>query len=358
MGRYSENQFFQGNIDNKNIRDFFKLDSNKKSTQDRIDAVDEILDSSEYFMDFFSDYFKVNVNSGDALSEDLNVCQTLERMANYILSSEEELEHNKKEKPVYVFHKRRDKFEDKMNREKQNSKSENGSIENITENENIVHAVLASSKNSRLPKVQTITKKDLEAQTKTGKILRDYQVFLDLVDEKLKNKPDKKWRYYSNAKGQIKDDMINVKNMLDGVWGFNIDSKDSTVPDMDIFDFTDFNTIRYLLSMKKPSLIENYDDWILWHDFNKTVEKANFTITEKAVLALLQLEYSMVDIARELDIDYNRLRRSTIENMIKKVSKVGDKYDAEDPLIEEKIKKRKELNKENERKELEENEQK
>lgn len=348
MGRYSENQIFQGNIDNKNIRDFFKLDMKKRSTDDRIEEVNEMLDKSDYFTDFFSDYFKVSVSPRDALSEDVNVCQTLEKMANYILSSEDEIDHRRKEKPEYVFHTRRDKFEGKLKREMINLKSDDGSVGNIVDNENVVHVMAAKEINSRVPKTQKITAKDLAEDSECGRILREYQTFLDHVDNKLKEKPEKLWRYYSNAKGQVKDDMINVKNMLKGVWGIDQISE-SAKPDLDIFDFTDFDTVKFLLSLKKPSLSFNYDMWVLWNDFNNTVRKANFTAQENAVHILLQLEYSMTDIAIELDIEYHRLRRTIIDNMVKKVIKVGNKYDAEDPKIAEKLKKRKELAKDAEK---------
>ena len=341
MGRYSENQFFQGEIDNTNIKDFFKLDMEKRSTQERLDEVSDSLNGNDYFTDFFSEYFKVSLNSGDALSEDVNVCKTLESMANYILNSEDEVEHRRKEKPTYVFHTNREKFEGKMKREMISVKSDDGSMNNLVDNENIVHTISVSQSNSRVPKTQKITSKDLAKDNECGRILREYQLFLDHVDKKLKEKPEKFWRYYSNAKGQVKDDMINVKNMLNGAWGSGNQISESSAPDMDIFDFTDHDTIRYLLSMKKPSLVVDYDNWVLWNDFNDTVKKANLTIQENAVLYLLQLEYSMTDIAIELDIEYYRLRRTIINNIVKKISRVGNKYDAVDKNISEKIKKRK-----------------
>lgn len=342
MVGYADNQFFKGKIDGKKLRDFNNLDKSKKTTNERIEEVNNLLEDSDFFVDYLSDSYKSNINSNEATSENVNVHQALERMASYILNSEEEIELRNKQKPEYVFVTNIDKFNRKINRETVSMISSDGILKNITESENIVYAQKAKKTNYRLPKIQVITKRDLNMNNKCGQILREYQMFLDHVTEKMQGDKDKLWRRYSNAKGQVKDDMINTKNMLMGVWGFNTKNIESSSPDLDVFDFTDFNTIKYMIKLRKPDLLENEDMWITWNDFFDTVQKANLTPEEYSTFVLLQRQYSMTDIAEILDIDWNRIRRTVVGNIVKKIAKVGNKYDAYDEKIREKIEKRKE----------------
>lgn len=333
--------YFNGELDGKTSRDFNKLDYNLTKLKDRIEHVNNKLECSNFFINYFENHFKVNLNSVDPLSANFNICNILENMGTYILNSDEVKEEDEKNKPVYVFHKSSDKFEKKLKRENISINNSYGEI-NITDEENIVHSLMKKDKNSRLPKRQRITKSDLDEDTECGRVLREYQDFLDYVNEKLQQKPDKNWRYYSNAKFSIKDDMIMVKDMMKGVWGYNSSPMESSKPDLDIFDFTDIDTIKYMLTMEEPSMSFDYDMWIVWLDFQELLKKVDFTTQEEAVVACLREQWKLTEIADEMKIDYQRLRRTILENIAKKISKLGCKYDAEDPKIDEKIKKKKE----------------
>ena len=46
----------------------------------------------------------------------------------------------------------------------------------------------------------------------------------------------------------------------------------------------------------------------------------------------------MIDISRQTDIDYDRLKRTIMNDIIRKIKKVGNKYDANDKDIENKLK--------------------
>lgn len=349
---YSSYNFFTGELDGCSSRDFQKLDYSIKNSEDRIEYLENLLKKSEYFNMFFEDHFKVNLTSGDSLSEEINVCKILENMANYILNSEDVKEEDRKNKPEYVFHKSNERFEKKINRENISINGENGPF-NIVDNENIVHSLQVKKQNSKKPKTQTISAKDLRENTKCGEILRDYQIFLDHINKNLKEKPDRMWRYYSQAKSQVQDDMIMVKESLKGIWGLRVHIKESSKPDLDVFDFTDMETVKMMMQMEEPSFEFNLDMRIIWKDFMDVATKANLVEEEKLVLKCMQQQWKIIEISEEFDIKYDRIRRTIIPNIAKKIIKVGCEYDAEDPKIKEKIKNRKEKAKnDNKEKEL------
>ena len=287
MAGFSTLSIFHGELDSHTSKDFSKMDYSITKLSERLKFVNEKVDSNYFFVEYFDNHFKVGVNASDPLSEDVNICKILENMANYILNSDEVKEEDERNKPVYVFYKNSELLDKKIEKESISVNGIDGST-NIVDAENIIHALVAKNKNSRAPKVQRITSDDLKEDSLVGETLRDYQVFLDFINEKLQEKPDKNWRYYSNAKHTIQDDMINVKDMLKGVWGYNIQIKETHVPDMDIFDFTDYDTIKYMLTVPKPSLSFDYDNWIIWTDFQNLLKTVDFTSEENAVICCLR----------------------------------------------------------------------
>lgn len=334
-------QNFQGELDGTTLFELQKkVDRKKKSLEDRMDVVDSLLESTTFYTDYFTDHFKADINCGDSLSSDINVCRNLEMMANYILNSDEMKELDHKEKPVYVFHKSNEKFEKKLGRESISIKTSDGSG-NLVDSENVVHAVLAKPKNSRLPKTQTITKADLEMDNECGRILRDYQVFLDHVSNKLsENKPDRLWRYYSSAKAQIKDDMIMTKDFLIGVWGYDTYVKESNGFDYDIFDFTDFETVKALLPLQ-PNFYFEKELWEVCHDLDLVIAKANMTTIELEIINALRAQWQIKEIAEAMGEPYAKVRQTTIPRVIKKIIKVGERYDAADKDVALKIQNKK-----------------
>lgn len=340
MAGFSTLSIFHGELDSHTSKDFSKMDYSITKLSERLKYVNEKVDSNYFFVEYFDNHFKVGVNASDPLSEDVNICKILENMANYILNSDEVKEEDERNKPIYVFHKNSENLEAKIKRESISITGINGST-NIVDEENVIHSLVVKNKNYRLPKVQKIVKSDLKEDSLLGEILRDYQVFLDFINLKLQEKPDKNWRYYSNAKHSIQDDMILSKDMLKGVWGYNIQCKESSCPDLDIFDFTDFETVKYMLSMSKPSLSFDYDNWLIWTDFQELLKTVDFTAEEFAVVCCLRDQWKITEIADEMKVDYQRLQRTVVPNVIKKIIKKGNFYDAEDWKTDLKIQKRK-----------------
>lgn len=345
MGGYAENSFFKGDLGNKNLRDFMKMDISKTSLEERKQYLEEIIGDQSYFDEFFEKHFKVNLNSNEALSTEVNVCNVLEKMANYLLNSDESKQMDSDKKNVYVFHKGNERFKKRMDRESF-STVVNGTSMNIVDNPNVVHVLQKKEKNFRIPKKQKITKKDLMRNDKCGEVLREYQKLLDTINKRLVEKRDKMYFRYSVNKATVQQDMIDTKNMLLGVWGYETFVSESHIPDTEIFDFTDFNTVKYLLQMEKPNFSFDLEMWLVWIEFMETVKKANLTEIEAEIVIMLQNQWKIQEISDETDIKYHILYRTVIPRICKKIMKVGNKYDAFDKDVKLKIEKRKEKVKE------------
>lgn len=341
MSGYSNNSFFQGNLGNKNLKDFMKLDISKTSLEERKQYLDELIGDQYFFDEYFEKHFKANINSNEALSTEVNVCNVLENMANYLLNSDESKQMDADKKNVYVFHKGNERFKKRMDRETF-STTINGETMNIVDNPNVVHVLQKKEKNFRLPKKQKITKEDLLRNDFCGDVLREYQKMLDTINEKIVEKRDKMYFKYSINKSTIQQDMIDAKNMILGVWGYNISISESHVPDTEIFDFTDYDTVKFLLQMEKPDFSFNFEMWLVWTEFIETVKKANLTETETEIVVMLQNQWRIQEISDATGIAYHNLYQTTIPRICKKIMKVGNKYDAYDEKIKLKIEKRKE----------------
>lgn len=303
---------------NKELYKLNNLDRSVTSIEDRLNEVNDKLNSTDLYVNYFDNQYNPNLTGDMPLSENLQVCKSLEKMANYLLMSDESKQMDKDEKNNYVIHKDRDKFIKKLNRENSD----------FMDDENVIH-FLIKQRNDYKSKTQKITSYDINKNTETGRVLREYNNFLNNINKALKEEPDSRWFMFSRAKHQINNDMIYVKNMLDGVWGENI--KPISVPkktDYYFIDFTDYKTVKYLIKMEQPSFEFDQELWLVWIEFNDVVKKANLTEEEYFVFYLLQKQWNIKEISEYLNIDYDRVKRTVINNIVKKIIKVGDKYSA------------------------------
>lgn len=323
---YSNNQMFMNDINGETLFDIkSKIDYTKKTNKDRRECIDGILKEGNFFEVYTEECYKFELNQSDALSEDVDVFKTLESMANYLLNSDEEKEKDRLNKPTYVFHKNRDKFQKKMNREKQNVSLMGGKV-NVTDVHEVIHVQKKQVGNCRVQKDVKIKPSDLKEDSFCGEVLRDYNKLLEYVDDRLAEKKSEKWRTYSNIKSSVQQDMIDAKTMIKGIWSFDgIDNSPSGF-DYDVFDFTDENTIRYLIkeSFDREDSPEMFNVMI---DFTRLVHKSNLSIKERAVLYLYRKGLYMHDIELALGLPEKSVTQTIIPNIVKKIAKVGDKYD-------------------------------
>lgn len=349
-------QNFDGVLDGVKIEDLNKkIDYSKTCLKDRKKIVNDILSDTDFYEDYFDNYFNASINSNGSLSEDVNVCRSLEQMANYLLTSDEVKQEDREKKTKYVFHTDENYFQKKVNREKSIRQIMN--IENDDHEDNVIHILRTSEENYKLKKKQTPdlkyvreskynTKKDVERVTR---IIKEYQLFIDFITEKLISKDRSVNRYLlTKTKGTLMDDIIVTKDALLGIWGYKLKpSSETRKPDMDIFDFTNINHVlgTHLtfinnkeeetavkvngLMYFKPQQLDSEDEFtFVLLDFENTVAKAGLTKRERQVLEHLRNGLRNVDIEREMNISETTVRYD-ISLIAKKIIKVGNKYDYE-----------------------------
>lgn len=334
---------FTGELDGTTVYELNnKLDYSKTHLEDRMEVVKNILDNTDFYNQYFDNHFKASVNSGDPLSENINVCRSLERMASYILNSKEVKQQEDKEQTQYVFYTDRKYFEKKLQRE--------CSFESIAASEDhqetIIHFLKSPSQNFKKPKTQVITKKDLERQDDLGEILRAYQGFLDHITNELHNPETKHNRYLlTKIKGSVNSDMIYCKDHLLGVIESGC-SNESTKYDLDVFDFTNEIHLKgtTMVSSKgnkipvkgliyfKPDFDPNNEFSFVLMDLQNTIDKANLTDKEKIVLEGLRYGLTQEEIAMEIGTYQKKVSRY-IDGIVKKIIKVGNKYDKREEAI-------------------------
>lgn len=339
---------FIGVLDGTNVNDINKkIDYTKTKLQDRIETVNNILDETEFYSEYFSDFFKGSINSGDHLSNDVNVCKSLERMANYLLNSDEVKAEEDKETTQYVFHTDEKYFQKKVERER--------SMEAMSETvsgghtDHVIHFLKRDGKNYKKPKQQFITDDDLKIPGLVGQVLSDYSAYNDFITSELKN-PNSKFNRYllTKAKGQLSWDMLYTKDHLLGIWAYDLQNfYESTVPDIDVFDFTNRNHLGgFTIQMKdkkgkefnhhvkgllyfKPEFDPNDDFSFVLMDLQNTIDKAGLTHFEKVVLNHIRNGAQKNKIAEALGVSHVKISR-TMDIIAAKVSRVGNKYDLEE----------------------------
>lgn len=332
---YSNQRQFKSKIDGKVLDDFRQLDHSIENYNERKKHVDDLLDDNVFFEEYFDNHYNPNINASGNLSEENDVCSTLENMATYLLNSTDVIEEDKKNQDSYVIHKNKERFQQKLNRESVTVFNQ-GVATNLTDEENVVH-FLVNDNNDKKPKKQVVKKSDINSDSETGRVLREYNTFLEALNQKLRDKPDGRRFLYSRAKAKIQDDMMFVKNMLDGVWGYNINGQEVFNPDYDIFDFTNDKTILEMIKMAEPDFETSIDLWITWHEFNMMVDKLKFSEDEFLVLTTLRAQLNPTDISNYTNLDYRRIQQTIIKDIVRKIAKVGNKYDAYDEEIARKL---------------------
>ncbi|RFP78074.1 hypothetical protein D0N41_22060 [Bacillus subtilis KCTC 1028 = ATCC 6051a] len=63
----------------------------------------KILNETNFYSEYFDGYFKTGITTKDFLSHQNNVCKSLDRMATYLLTSDEIKKEEEQEKTEYIF---------------------------------------------------------------------------------------------------------------------------------------------------------------------------------------------------------------------------------------------------------------
>lgn len=291
-----------------------KIDYTKGKLEDRKQVVDEIL-SEGFYEEYFDERFKVNINSGDALSEHDVTCNSLERLANYLLASDEVKEEKKTTE--YKFFSDEEAFQKAVNKEPKIDGMGNGLPQ-----ENVINFLKKENRNFKKDKTQTITTKDKMRNDELGQILRNYTDYLASVTLELNNHDESVLSRFklSEISGAVKQDMINAKDMLLGVFGYKTNAEESTVIDWEQVDLNNSTHVRAMLYMK-PGRRGDEDLMYLIDEFVEKIYKAKPTKLQQDIVSLMRENKGVTEIGSELNITKQRCNKN-IDMLVNRIVKI------------------------------------
>jgi hypothetical protein len=294
-----------------------KIDYKTTNIENRLDLVNKIV-SEEKISDYFDDRFKVNLTSNDNLSEHDPICNSLERLANYLLNSDEVKEGKKDKDFEYKFYSDEESFNKAIKKEPKID-----GMGSETGKENVIHFLKKENKNFKKSKNQRITRKDLEREDELGHILRSYTDYLEKIKIELNNFNESKLSRFklSSISGSVSDDMIMAKDMLLGTFGYKTNAEESTVIDWDQIDFTNHKHSRALLYIE-PGRRADEDLMYIVEDFTNLVREAKPTKLQKEIIELMRKNKGTTDIGNELNIPKQNVEKN-INMLVKRIAKVA-----------------------------------
>lgn len=295
-----------------------KLDRSLNTYDERLGAINEILEDTQFFDIYFKDYFNPVASQNDYLSLENNVCQVLENYASFLLNSRD---LDNKDETVYKFYDDEDSFRKALNKE----------VSYNSQGQEVIDYLLAEQQNYKKAKEQKITQKDLRQKNFLGDVLRDYKTYLTFLDNKDVN--GQKFKV-DKIRGDIKRDMILAKDSLNHVHGYNLRYfSESTLPNLDVIDLASFKQLRGysldysspkhrvvdgLLRMKFNGDFQNDFQCILY-DLENLIERTKLTDKEKEILIFFRKGLTVTQIAGILDISQPTVT-GTLDRAIKKIN--------------------------------------
>lgn len=329
----SNQQNFLSDLDGTNVNELNrKIDYDKSSLEDRREVINDILHDTNFYEEYFEDQYTANINKETELTENNNVCQSLESMANYLLNSQEVKDEDKKNKPVYVFYKNSKRFKNRVNKQQSLAFGQSESDE-----ENVIHFLKREQGNYKKQKIQSIKAEDFKRDGKVGEVLRSYNGYLQALkkDEHMGNYKK------SSINGSVKQDMIYSKDALLGVFGYKPKYlSESTEIDFDVFDFTNIIHLKGTtletekghrmfaegLLFFEPYFEADDDFSVILTDLQKTIEQAGLTEDEWFVLDSVRKGMTHEEVSAHMDYPRRKVTR-IVDRIAKKVIRVGNKYD-------------------------------
>ena len=356
---------FTASLDGVTANDLAKkLDRNKSEYKDRLKHVEDILDNTEFFNIYYEEYFNPNINMNEYIASESNISILLENYASYLLNSEhceeevlykikngellpkldmsenaplesvgaQGVQRSLSQEPSikYEFYTDENNFRKALNRDM--------SIEGMSgngETEHVIDFLLNVGSNYKKSKDQTITSKDLSRTDFLGTVLRDYKAYLEFLRNIPKDSPNYKRFVVDRIKGSVMQDMIDAKDGLLRVHGYNLRYfSESTEPYYDAINLGDPEqlvgfkddsqpkgemTVKGLLYMKFNGDFQNDFQCILY-DLEKIIERTPLTDKQRSVILMVRDGYSNFDIAQELSIDKSNIKTKYIEPSAKKIA--------------------------------------
>ena len=209
MAFQSHRTRFKGDLAGIEQEKIVELDYQRENLEERLDYINKKYSYvSRYHEEYTSDYYKVNVNTDDNLSSDINIFKAIERDANYLLNSVD-IPRDKQHKYNIMT---QEDFDKLLNKEEK---------DDITD-EAYQNILKPKFKNDYINMDLKITSKDLTEDSEMGKILREY----NRVKNHIKNehnsikKGGKSYLSFYDIKrnmGTLNCDMLDVKKSYKGI---------------------------------------------------------------------------------------------------------------------------------------------
>ena len=315
---FTSQQNFLASIDGVTANELNRvMDRTLDNYEERKACIENTLEGTSFFEEYFTDYYNVNASQNDYLSLENNVCKVLENYASYLLNSKD---IDDEESQQYKFYYDESEFMRAINKD----------VKYDDKGQEVIDFLLANQSNYKKAKDQKITVADLNRNDVVGDVLRDYQSYIDLL-----NNSNMQAYRRNRLKGEVQRDMILAKDALLRVHGYNLRYfSESTKPDLEVFDFADFNQLkgytmegvesRYakvdgLLRMKFNGDFQNDFQCILY-DLDTLIDKTKLTEKERECLNYFRNGLTNTKISDILGIDHSVISRN-IDRAIKKVNK-------------------------------------
>lgn len=361
---------FTASLDGVTANDLAKkLDRSKSEYKDRLEHIENILNDTEFFNIYYEEYFNPNINMNEYVASESNISTLLESYASYLLNSEhceeevlykikkgellpkldmsenttlesvgaEGVQRSLSQEPSikYEFYTDENNFRKALNRDMSiDGMSGNGATEHV------IDFLLNIGSNFKKSKDQSIAAKDLRRTDLLGTVLRDYQLYLEFLRSIPKDSPNYKRFVVDRIKGSVKQDMIDAKDGLLRVHGYNLRYfSESTRPYYDAINLGDPEQlvgykdetlekkrsnegnviVRGLLYMKFNGDFQDDFQCVLY-DLEKLIERTPLTDKQRAVILMVRDGNNDFDISQELSIDRSNIKTKYIVPSAKKIA--------------------------------------
>ena len=315
---FTSQQNFLASIDGTTANELNRvMDRTLDNYEERKKCIESTLDGTTFFEEYFTDYYNVNASQNDYLSLDNNVCKVLENYASYLLNSKD---IDDEETEVYKFYYDESEFMRAINKD----------VKYDDKGPEVIDFLLANQSNYKKAKDQKITAADLRRNDYLGEVLRDYQTYIDVL-----NNGNMQAYRRNRLKGEVQRDMILAKDALLKVHGYSLRYfSESTSPNLEVFDFADFNQLKgYTVEGVDPHYTKvdgllrmkfngdfQYDFQCILYDLDILIEKTKLTERERECLNYFRNGLTNIKIGDIIGIAESTVRE-TIDRAIKKVNK-------------------------------------
>ena len=317
MAFQSHRTRFKGDLAGIKQEEIMELDYTKENIDERMEYIKKKYSyMRKYHEEYTSEYYKVNVNTDDNLSSDINVFKAIERDANYLLNSLDIPRDSQ-----YKYNLLTQEEFDKMLK-----KEEKGDI-----TEEVYQNILVSKdKNDYINMDLVITKKDLNEDSEMGVILRDYEKIKTHIKEehmKLKSGKGSYINLYSIKLilGTINCDMLDVKKSYKGITRPSNKLGDiGSLPDYGAIKYSNPAHVKALITYIRFGEIE--PDSMLSHmvyDMEKAVKElykaGMIDDLDVEIIDCINSGMSNVATAREIQRDESTVR-ARMDKVCKKIA--------------------------------------